>query len=248
VSVLRGVCILLGAVALACGAISFYRVMTQKRRRFGEKLLSPWKALTFRFTVGGLSMMLLLNIFFWLMTSAYLVRGAIADALPGFVGEARIDQSSTVRESVRDWQLYYTNVTDERYAGATVYSTFTGWMKGELNGKEARAQFDAIDSWSFVSQIFYPIAILLFVANFVFVLLGLISCHKRGLWDLFPFALLMPFYWVLISIAAIKGFWQLFTNPWYWEKTEHGLTHQEPTPPTPPTPPPVEQAGPVASI
>jgi len=35
----------------------------------------------------------------------------------------------------------------------------------------------------------------------------------------------MPFYWVLISIAAIKGFYQLFTKPWYWEKTVHGLSH-----------------------
>ena len=26
-----------------------------------------------------------------------------------------------------------------------------------------------------------------------------------------------------MSIAAWKGFIQLFTNPFYWEKTEHGL-------------------------
>ena len=36
-------------------------------------------------------------------------------------------------------------------------------------------------------------------------------------------ALLSPLYWGLMSWAAWKGFIQLFTNPFYWEKTEHGL-------------------------
>jgi hypothetical protein len=29
-------------------------------------------------------------------------------------------------------------------------------------------------------------------------------------------------YWVLISIAAYRGLWQLVTKPFYWEKTPHG--------------------------
>ena len=36
-------------------------------------------------------------------------------------------------------------------------------------------------------------------------------------------ALLSPLYWGLMSWAAWKGAIQLFTNPFYWEKTEHGL-------------------------
>ena len=35
--------------------------------------------------------------------------------------------------------------------------------------------------------------------------------------------MLSPLYWGLMSYAAWKGFIQLFTNPFYWEKTEHGL-------------------------
>ena len=35
--------------------------------------------------------------------------------------------------------------------------------------------------------------------------------------------LIVPAYWVLMSVAAWKGFIQLFTKPFYWEKTEHGL-------------------------
>jgi glycosyltransferase XagB len=31
-----------------------------------------------------------------------------------------------------------------------------------------------------------------------------------------------------MSLAAWKGFLQLFTNPFYWEKTEHGLNESTP--------------------
>jgi len=36
-------------------------------------------------------------------------------------------------------------------------------------------------------------------------------------------AIISPLYWFLISLGAWKGFTQLFTNPFYWEKTDHGL-------------------------
>jgi glycosyltransferase XagB len=45
--------------------------------------------------------------------------------------------------------------------------------------------------------------------------------HKRSI---FKAALLMPFYWVLMSLAAIKALWQLVITPAYWEKTQHGLS------------------------
>jgi glycosyltransferase XagB len=27
-----------------------------------------------------------------------------------------------------------------------------------------------------------------------------------------------------MSVAAYKGLWQLITNPFYWEKTNHGIS------------------------
>jgi cellulose synthase/poly-beta-1,6-N-acetylglucosamine synthase-like glycosyltransferase len=36
-------------------------------------------------------------------------------------------------------------------------------------------------------------------------------------------ACLVPAYWVMMSIAAMKAFWQLVAAPSYWEKTTHGL-------------------------
>ena len=64
----------------------------------------------------------------------------------------------------------------------------------------------------------------LLAANLLFIGTGVAACFKRKNYDLIPAALCMPFYWMLISIAAWKGFIQIFTKPFYWEKTTHGLT------------------------
>jgi cellulose synthase/poly-beta-1,6-N-acetylglucosamine synthase-like glycosyltransferase len=36
-------------------------------------------------------------------------------------------------------------------------------------------------------------------------------------------AALVPVYWVMMSVAAAKAFWQLIVAPSFWEKTTHGL-------------------------
>ncbi|MDD3363622.1 MAG: glycosyltransferase family 2 protein [Bacteroidales bacterium] len=41
---------------------------------------------------------------------------------------------------------------------------------------------------------------------------------------LIKYALLSPFYWILMSVAANMALIQLITKPFYWEKTQHGLT------------------------
>ncbi len=78
--------------------------------------------------------------------------------------------------------------------------------------------------WSKLSWVFYGISGMLFIANFFFILIHIIACFKRKLYRLFPMTILIPFYWILISLAAWKGFLQLFFHPFYWEKTNHGLT------------------------
>jgi hypothetical protein len=40
-------------------------------------------------------------------------------------------------------------------------------------------------------------------------------------------ALLVPGYWMLQSIAALKALFQLFFRPFYWELTMHGLGEQD---------------------
>lgn len=68
----------------------------------------------------------------------------------------------------------------------------------------------------------------LIVGNIAFVLFGAVSVAKRRFWRVVPWALGLPLYWLLQSVAAYKALWQLITNPHYWEKTTHGLTAQTP--------------------
>jgi hypothetical protein len=51
-----------------------------------------------------------------------------------------------------------------------------------------------------------------------------LSVFKRRYYELILFAGLNPLYWIMHSIAAYKGLWQLIYKPFYWEKTNHGLT------------------------
>jgi glycosyltransferase XagB len=86
----------------------------------------------------------------------------------------------------------------------------------------------ALTQWGFVEQVFpgvvfYAAALMLVLGNFVFVYLNVAGSLQRGEFGLTRTALLSPIYWGLMSLAAWRGFLQLFTNPFYWEKTEHGL-------------------------
>lgn len=61
--------------------------------------------------------------------------------------------------------------------------------------------------------------------NFLGVYLNMIAVFRRKLHHLMPYSMLNPFYWLFFhSVAAYKALWQLFFKPFYWEKTEHGIT------------------------
>jgi cellulose synthase/poly-beta-1,6-N-acetylglucosamine synthase-like glycosyltransferase len=77
----------------------------------------------------------------------------------------------------------------------------------------------------FPGIVYYIAMMNLFIGNFVFVFINMVGLAKRQHWSLVIPAALTPIYWLLMSIAAWKGFWQLISRPWYWEKTTHGLTN-----------------------
>lgn len=64
-------------------------------------------------------------------------------------------------------------------------------------------------------------------ANITLILVHVLAAFKRKNYKLLFAAFTMPIYWVLISIGGWKGFLQLFTKPFYWEKTIHGLDGDE---------------------
>ena len=62
------------------------------------------------------------------------------------------------------------------------------------------------------------------LGNFLFFYLNLAVAYRFGKWSIFRAALLLPGYWVMMAIAAVKAFYQLAFQPSYWEKTQHGLS------------------------
>jgi cellulose synthase/poly-beta-1,6-N-acetylglucosamine synthase-like glycosyltransferase len=92
----------------------------------------------------------------------------------------------------------------------------------------------------FPGPIYYMSAAMFLFGNFVFIYSHAVGMHwviqdmnakgdRRFSYGLVKYALLTPLYWVLMSLAAMKAFWQLITKPFYWEKTLHGLTEKENT-------------------
>ncbi|MCJ7762385.1 glycosyltransferase, partial [Candidatus Bathyarchaeota archaeon] len=82
--------------------------------------------------------------------------------------------------------------------------------------------------WAFSSLFLLPIESIcvfnLIVGNLSFLFLYLWTCVKQRRYHFVPLALTMPLYWMLISVAAWRGLWQLMTRPFYWEKTLHGVS------------------------
>jgi len=64
----------------------------------------------------------------------------------------------------------------------------------------------------------------LVLGNLFLIYFGVIAALKRKYYELVPVGVLLPFYWVLHSVAAYKAFWQLMVKPHYWEKTTHGTS------------------------
>ncbi|MEN9216050.1 MAG: glycosyltransferase [Gloeomargarita sp. HHBFW_bins_162] len=64
----------------------------------------------------------------------------------------------------------------------------------------------------------------LILGNSIGIYLNMIAVFRRKYYNLTLYALLNPAYWLLHSAASYMALWQLFTKPFYWEKTIHGLS------------------------
>lgn len=64
----------------------------------------------------------------------------------------------------------------------------------------------------------------LLLGNGLLIYLTIIAPFRRSWLYLAPYGLTVLWYWVLTSIAAFKALWQLIVNPFYWEKTQHGIS------------------------
>jgi hypothetical protein len=62
------------------------------------------------------------------------------------------------------------------------------------------------------------------------IIVGLMGLTRRGRLRSSWVLTLTPIYWALLSIAAWRALYQLFRDPYRWEKTEHGLTARRTAP------------------
>ncbi|NOW99204.1 glycosyltransferase family 2 protein [Mucilaginibacter sp. SG564] len=64
----------------------------------------------------------------------------------------------------------------------------------------------------------------LMVGNILMIYINMMAVFKRRYFELILFAIANPVYWLMHSAAAYMGLYQLIVNPFYWEKTNHGLS------------------------
>lgn len=79
----------------------------------------------------------------------------------------------------------------------------------------------------FPPLLYYPSLLCLTAGNFIFYYINAYVCVRHDYITLTRYALLTPFYWLLLSMGAWAGLLSLIRNPYYWAKTEHGVSMRE---------------------
>ncbi len=215
--------------------------------------LRPWGTFNFLNSVGGLSLMLLLNPIFWATTLLWLGLFAVdlhqndysfekaIGVNDAYAAAAdRVRNRETVHIPHRDrwaWPVIGTDLPDAMPDDATWTDKLTFAIRGDWEGTWSDAFADAALSgsrrgilWNRSSHVFLICTLTLVLGNLLFVLIHVLACVRARMPGMIPTALLTPFYWIIISLAAWKGLLQLAWRPFYWEKTQHGLDEPGGTP------------------
>ncbi len=159
--------------------------------------LGPWGAFGFVMSVFCVAALSALNLVLWVSSAIY---GALL----------AIDMS----HGFHLWELLTTRhpVPDDPLSAVEPLSwqmLYTGRLEDPVLGT--------------LSVVFFIAAIALTLGNLAFIVTAAVYGRRPGQKGLLLAALLSPLYWVLISIAAWKGVWEVITKPHYWQKTVHGL-------------------------
>jgi cellulose synthase/poly-beta-1,6-N-acetylglucosamine synthase-like glycosyltransferase len=109
------------------------------------------------------------------------------------------------------------------FIGGTVFSSLVNLLLFIVFLITVVAGFDR-------TQFLFPSLILecalfnLVVGNLLLMLLHLLAIWRRKMYDMIPFVITVPIYWLLASIASYRALYQLFVKPFYWDKTQHGVS------------------------
>jgi cellulose synthase/poly-beta-1,6-N-acetylglucosamine synthase-like glycosyltransferase len=75
----------------------------------------------------------------------------------------------------------------------------------------------------YITPIFYIGAFALIIGNFLYLYYYMIGSLRQNRPELAAFALFVPFYWLMMSVAAGFATYDLIVRPFHWHKTKHGL-------------------------
>ncbi|NKZ14573.1 glycosyltransferase [Mycolicibacterium septicum DSM 44393] len=78
----------------------------------------------------------------------------------------------------------------------------------------------------FPALIYFPALIAMIIGNFTVMYMNMIALREDDRSDLLLAALSVPLFWLMMSIAAAKGAYQMIRQPSFWEKTFHGLAER----------------------
>ncbi|OBC09217.1 N-acetylglucosaminyltransferase [Mycobacterium sp. 852013-50091_SCH5140682] len=74
--------------------------------------------------------------------------------------------------------------------------------------------------------IYFPALIAMVIGNFTVMYMNMVALREDDRSDLLLAALSVPLFWVMMSVAAAKGCYQMIRQPSFWEKTFHGLAER----------------------
>ncbi len=75
----------------------------------------------------------------------------------------------------------------------------------------------------FPTPVLYMGVFSLIFGNFLYMYYYMIGCAKREHDDIMKYTFLVPFYWLMMSVAAWTAVWKFLISPHHWHKTRHGL-------------------------
>ncbi len=75
----------------------------------------------------------------------------------------------------------------------------------------------------FPAPSYYLALVSLVFGNFLLGYMTVMTCRVARRGELLWAALTIPLYWIMMSLASVKAWWQLVQRPTFWEKTAHGL-------------------------
>ncbi len=122
------------------------------------------------------------------------------------------------RREVGNWRYFgFQAILGGAILSALIHPLFYLGLAIELAGGHPLAKPSDL-----IGQGFWHIALLNLSGGYLAAIaLAWVTIYKRGLKNLLPHTLAMPLYWLMISLAAYRALFQLFSKPFLWEKTEH---------------------------